>query len=136
MKNQIHFSPYCLNIRTALFFLSLVSLIHSNSWCKWFPQTPACNNNGNNNGGGSGSGSGGSGGSGGGSGTPTYPDLGCASQTLENDLSTNGDFETPLISGNYKFNNPGNMNGWTSPQTEIGKGQFYNSRWPTGTQVI
>lgn len=48
----------------------------------------------------------------------------------------NGDFELPAItSGNYLVATPGNLAGWTSTQSEIGKGPYYNSRWGI-TQVI
>ena len=49
----------------------------------------------------------------------------------------NGDFELPIItSGNYLVATPGNLAGWTSTQSEIGKGFFYNNRWSITNQVV
>jgi|JI10StandDraft_1071094.scaffolds.fasta_scaffold2698584_1 hypothetical protein len=48
----------------------------------------------------------------------------------------NGDFELPNIgTANWQVATPGNLTGWTSTQSEIGKGSYYNPRWGA-TQVV
>lgn len=41
----------------------------------------------------------------------------------------NGNFETPVLSSDFLVSTPGNVPDWTSVQSEMGRGPFYNPRW-------
>lgn len=52
-------------------------------------------------------------------------------------MVSNGDFEAQNIGTlNYKPGGANSVTGWTSTQSELAKGPFFNTAWPNGSQVL